>query len=70
MVIQHITIDGKTVSFIDACEGLRSAKCQPRDIKVVAGPKSKDVIEEIVADTRRGQGFSDVGLLRDMKWEG
>jgi len=69
--VSQVFIDEKygRVVFKDRHPNLLSAKCQPRDIVILEGPKDdKKLIERIVVDVRLGQGLPAVGAARGMLW--
>lgn len=68
--LQHFTTScGTEVAFIDMKESQHSAKCQPRDIRVIDGEDSPKVREEIAIDVRIGQGCNPVGVAKGLRHE-
>lgn len=71
--IQRYTLDdGTIVRFRDEKQNLHSGKCQPRDITLIDGSYAAatehDIRHAICLDVRRGQGYPEVGLAKNMLW--
>lgn len=74
--IQHFTSDHHgVVDFIDTREQVHSARCQPRDIKLVrptSGSLTKqddrDLREEIAVEIRRNMGEPEIGVRKNLKF--
>jgi hypothetical protein len=65
---QHIDTSAGPVVFIDKRELHYSTYCQPRDIVIVRGPDTPYIKEEIAIDIRLGQGHTEVGVAKNLKF--
>jgi len=67
--LQHFTSDDHgVVAFIDKREQVHSARCQPRDIKIVDGPDTDEMREEIAVEIRRNMGEAEIGVRKNLKF--